>query len=270
MPANDREGMDLRNATISLWADQNFAQATVALVGTHASHMRGSIAVMPSSMDAKDPFVGLVSAALPEQSHPFTAVPVSGAAARRAFVTPNVIGRWIDRTIQSSGTTLQSITCPQEIAQADHRVVVTDVVEVARMGPFVLDLPARYIHPRQRMKLLASGQREHLAAEVAGAYSLDLMAVYMSHREGVVLAVTTDPIAAELVALAMSELCLGSPRSFTGPWEDPVVQRATELEMGVVLPNRIHIIVDGPNRADHWAQRVASHVHLRLGVPQRH
>ena len=224
---------------------------------------------MPSSMDPKDPFAGLVTAALPEQSQPFITTPVTGIAARRAFVTPNVIGRWLDRPIRAEASPLQSITVPQDIAQADHRVVVIDVVEVARKGPFVLDLPARFIHPRQRMKLLASGQREHLAAEVAGAYSLDLMAVYMSHREGVVLAVTTDPIAAELVALAMSELCLGAPRSFTGPWEDPVVQRATELEMGVLLPSRIRIITDGPNRTDHWALRVVEHVHLRLGVQLR-
>ncbi len=259
----------MRSATISLWADQNFTQATNSLLSVHASHMSGSIAILPSSMDAKDPFAGLVTAALPEQSEPFTAIPVTGAAARRAFVTPNVIGRWIDRPIHAAASPLQSITCPQDVAQADYRIVVTDVVEVARKGPFVLDLPARYIHPRQRMKLLASGQREQMAAEVALGYSLDLMAVYMSHREGVVLAVTSDPIAAELVALAMSELCTGAPRSFTGPWEDPVVQRATELEIGVLLPSRIRIITDGPNRADHWAQRVVEHVHMRIGVPLR-
>lgn len=259
----------MRNATISLWADQNFAQATNALITSHAMHMSGSVAILPSSMDAKDPFAAMVSGALPEDTHPFVTVPVSGAAARRAFVTPNVIGRWLDRPVRSGSSSLTSVTWPQEVAQADYRVIVTDVVEVARHGPFVLDLPARYIHPRQRMKLLASGQREHLAAEVADAFPMDMMAVYMSHREGVVLAVTTDPVAAELVALAMSELCTGAPRSFTGPWEDPVVQRATELEMGVLLPSRIRIIPDGPNRADHWAQRVVNHVHLRLGVPQR-
>jgi hypothetical protein len=220
-------------------------------------------------MDAKDPFVGLVAGALPEDARPFTAVPVSGAAARRAFVTPNVIGRWLDRPMRSASSPITSVTWPQDVVQANHRIIVTDVVEVARHGPFVIDLPARYIHPRQRMKLLASGQREQMAAEVADAFSVDMMAVYMSHREGAVLAVTTDPIAAELVALAMSELCTGAPRSFTGPWEDPVVQRATELEMGVLLPHRIRIILDGPNRADHWAQRVVNHVHLRLGVPQR-
>ena len=259
----------MRNATISLWADNDFNAATRALIPAHAGHMTGSVALLPSSMDSKDPFISMVSGALPEDTHAFTAIPVSGAVARRAFVTPTVLGRWIDRPVVSESSQVSSIAWPQDVAQADHRIVVTDVVEIARKGPFVLDLPARFIHPRQRMRLLSSGQRESLAAEVASSLPLDLMAVYMSHREGVVLAVTTDPIAAELTALAMSELCTGSPRSFTGPWEDPVVQRATELEMGVLLPNRIRIITDGPNRADHWAQRVVEHVHLRLGVALR-
>lgn len=259
----------MRNATISLWADNDFNAATQSLLRAHASHMTGPVAILPSSMDIKDPFASMVTAALPEDTHVFTSVPISGAAARRAFVTPTVLGSWIDRPVPGESTAVSSIAWPQDIAQARHRIVVTDVVEVARKGPFILDLPARFIHPRQRMKFLASGQRESLAAEVASSFSIDLMAIYMSHREGVVLAVTTDPIAAELTALAMSELCTGAPRSFTGPWEDPVVQRATELEMGVLLPNRIRIITDGPNRADHWAQRVVDHVHLRLGVAKR-
>lgn len=257
----------MKNATISLWADTDFSQATESLIAPHTSHMSGSVALLPSSLDAKDPFVALVGKSLPEVARPFVALPVSGAAARRAFLTPNVIGRWIDRPVNASDSTLTSVTLPQDIAQANHRIVVTDVVEVARKGPFVLDLPARYVHPRQRMRILSSSQREAQAAEVASAFSSELFAIYLAQREGVMLAATTDIVAAELVALAMSELCVGSPRSFTGPWEDAVVQRATELELGVLLPNRLRIIVNGPDRASHWSQRISEHIHLRLGVP---
>lgn len=257
----------VKNATISLWADTDFSHATDSLLSPHVSHMTGHIALLPSSLDGKDPFLGIVESALPEVSQPFTILPVSGAAARRAFLTPNVIGRWIDRPVKIQDGDLNAITWPQDLAQADHRIVVTDVVEVARKGPFVLDLSARYIHPRQRMRLLASSQREAQAAEIASALSIDIFAVYLAQRDGLVLAVTTDIIAAELVALAMSELCVGSPRSFTGPWEDPVVQRATELELGVLLPNRLRLIVDGPDRSSHWSQRIVEHIRLRLGIP---
>lgn len=257
----------MKNATISLWADTDFTLATQSLLTAHVSHMTDDVALLPSSLDGKDPFVALVSKVLPEIAHPATLLPVTGAAARRAFLTPNVIGRWIDRPVRSPDSPLTTVTWPQEMAQAAHRIVVTDVVEVARRGPFVLDLPARYIHPRQRMRLLSSSQREAQAAEVASALSIELFAVYLAQREGVMLAVTTDIIAAELVALAMSELCVGAPRSFTGPWEDAVVQRATELEMGVLLPDRMRIILNGPDRAAHWSQRIVNHIHMRLGVP---
>lgn len=259
----------MKNATISLWADADFSQATNALLTPYLSHMSGSIALLPSSLDSKDPFLAVVETSLPEVSRPFVMLPVSGGAARRAFLTPNVIGRWIDRPVRIEGGELNSITWPQALAQADHRIVVTDVVEVARKGPFVMDLPARYIHPRQRMRLLASSQREAQAAEIASAISIELFAVYLAQREGTILAVTTDIIAAELVALAMSELCVGSPRSFTGPWEDPVVQRATELELGVLLPGRMRMILDGPERTSHWSQRIIEHLRLRLGISSR-
>lgn len=256
----------MKNATISLWADTDFAQATESLVPAYSGHMAGSIALLPSSLDSRDPFIALVRKSLPEVSHPFVSLPVSGAAARRAFVTPSVIGRWIDRPVKVPDGSLNAVTWPQDLAQADHRMVVIDVVEVARKGPFALDLSARYIHPRQRMRLLSSSQREAQAAEIASALSIDLFAVYLAQRDGVMLAVTSDIIAAELVALAMSELCVGSPRSFTGPWEDAVVQRATELELGVLLPDRMRLVLDGPDRSSHWSQRITEHIRMRLGI----
>lgn len=255
-----------RNATISLWADTDLDRATSSLIAAHVGHMQGEVAVLPSSLDAKDPFVQSVLAELPEVTQPFVLLPVSGAAARRAFLTPNVIGRWIDRPVRLDEAAHLTVTWPQDLAQANHRIIVTDVVEIARKGPFILDLAARYIHPRQRMRFLSSSQRESQAAEIASGLSIDLIVVYLAQREGVVMAVTTDMIAAELTAIAMSELCVGAPRSFTGPWEDSVVQRATELEMGAVLPDRMKLILDGPARSAAWSQRIYDHIRLRLAI----
>lgn len=258
----------MKTATVSLWSDKDIAHATKAILSPYADHMTGRVAVIPSSMDPADPFAKLVEEGLPESVTSFPAIPVSGAAARRAFITPVVLGQWIDRPVRASGVAVSAIALPRDIAQAQHRIIVVDVVEVSCHGPFVLDLPARFIHPRQRMRLLSSGQREALAAEVGSAFAYDLMAVYLASRDGAVLAVTSDPIAAELTALAMSELCLGSPRSFTGPWEDPVVQRATELEMGVLLPSHIRLVTDGPHQHEAWSQRVVEHIRIRLGIPE--
>ncbi|MCO5218290.1 MAG: hypothetical protein M9953_00415 [Thermomicrobiales bacterium] len=258
----------MKRATVSLWFDSDPTSAAHRLLHTHVQHMNGRVAVLPSSLDALDPFAEAVRSVLPADTESFVALPVTGAAARRAFITPSVLGSWIDRRVVAQGATVGSVTFPQDIAQAAHRIVVTDVVEVARRGPFVLDLPARYIHPRQRMRLLASGEREALAAEVGSAFPVDLVAVFLALRDGVVLAVTSDVIAAELVALAMSELCIGAPRSFTGPWEDKVVQRATELQMGVGLPSYLGLVANGPHRADAWAERIHEHIRIRLGIPE--
>lgn len=217
-------------------------------------------------MDGKDPFAALVSGALPEVAKTEVVLPVSGSAARRAFLTPGSLGGWMNINLRIPGGTVDSVSLPTELMSADYRISVTDVVEVARKGPFILDLTARYIHPRQRVRLLGSSQRESQAAEIASAVDFDLFAIYMAQREGVVLAATTDIIAAELVALAMSELCVGAPRAFTGPWEDPVVQRATQLELGVLLPSRIKLTSNGPERSSHWTQRIIQHIRMRLGL----
>lgn len=256
----------MRRSTISLWADSDFRHAIHQVVGPVASHMSGSVAILPSSLDAKDSFARLVEVTLPEVAQAEVLTPVSGSSAHRAFFTPMVLGNWIDRPIRSADSAVDSVTYPADVAQANHRIIVTDVVEIARTGPFVLDLPARYIHPRQRMRLLASGQREASAAEVASALPADLYVVCLAQREGLVAGSTTDPIAAELLALAMSELSFGAPRGFSGPWEDPVVQRATELQMGVLHPSAIVIVPDGPERNANWSRRIVDHIRLRLGI----
>lgn len=262
------DSWSMKRATVSLWFDSDPTSAAHGLLPNHVQHMDGRVAIMPSSLDSLDPFAETVLPILPANAESFVAVPVTGAAARRAFITPNVLGSWIDRRVLAEDATISSVTFPQDIAQASHRIVVTDVVEVSRRGPFVLDLPARYIHPRQRMRLLASGEREALAAEVGSAFPIDVIAVFLALRDGVVLAVTTDVIAAELVALAMSELCIGAPRSFTGPWEDKVVQRATELQLGVGLPSYLGLVANGPRRHDAWANRILEHIRIRLGIPE--
>ena len=109
----------MKNATISLWADTDFTQATNSHLAPYVGHMSGSVALLPSSLDGKDPFLASVERALPEVAQPFTTLPVSGAAARRAFLTPSVLGRWIDRPVKIPGSDLNAVTWPQDLAQAE-------------------------------------------------------------------------------------------------------------------------------------------------------
>lgn len=257
----------MRTATVQIQIEPTLARAAAALLPVMTAHFQGATVVLPSSLDPMDPVADAVLAHLPGEAEGVVTVPVSGGAARRAFLSPTVLGDWRDMPILAPGCKLQSALVPGRIASAEKRVVAVDVVEVARHGPFVLDLAARYVHPRQRVRVVADAARSDLAAEIASAVHVDLFVVSLTLREGTFLAVTNDPIAAELVALALSERCIGSASAFTGPWEDAVVQRATELELGVLLPSRIRLLPSGTALQQPWADEIVEHVRRRLGIP---
>ena len=141
--------------------------------------------------------------------------------------------------------------------------IICDVDAVARTGPFVLDVLSRHLHPFDRLRLLADRDRERSAADLNLAIRPVWNVIGGHAGTGYLLAATRDPVAAELVALAMSELALGPDVGYTGPWEDPVVQRATELELGVVIPHQIALTIHGdPGDSRAALERIAG----RIGV----
>lgn len=257
----------MRTATVQIQIEPSLSRAAAGLLPVMTGHFQGDTVILPSSLDAKDPVAQEVLRHLPEGADGNIIVPVSGGAARRAFLSPLVLGDWRDMPIAIPSGRLESALVPGQVSTAAHRVAAVDVVEVARHGPFVLDLIARYVHPRQRVRVVADTARSEIAAELASAVRIDVYAVSLTLREGTFLAVTTDPIAAELVALALAERCIGSTRAFTGPWEDAVVQRATELELGVLLPSRIRLLPTGDAARQPWADEITEHVRRRLGIP---
>ncbi len=257
----------MRTATVQIQIEPTLHRAAAEVLPAMTAHLQGDVVVLPSSLDAADPVANEVLQLLPDAVEARVLVPVSGPAARRAFLSPTVLGQWRDMPIPAPGSKLQTAVMPGPIATAAHRLIAVDVVEVARHGPFVLDVAARYAHPRQRVRLVADAARGEIAAEIASAVHVDLHVVSLTLRDGTYLAATTDPIAAELVALALSERCLGATRAFTGPWEDIVVQRATELELGVLLPSRIRLVTAGSAAQQPWADEITEHVRRRLGLP---
>ncbi|MCA9832842.1 MAG: hypothetical protein KC435_02775 [Thermomicrobiales bacterium] len=260
----------MKSASVYIWSNSDIGDSGLESLRPLLAHMSGHVAILPSNMEHDDARAQGVAGMLPDDATAHIKVPMTGTAARRAFLTPSVLGHWIDRPVLAADATMSAVTLPQDIAQASHRIVVLTVDEWYRPGPFILDLPARFIHPRQRMRLLASSERGAVAAEVASAFVYDLcVIVHIDVDEGRQMVIaTTDAIAAELMALALSELATGVPRGFTGPWEDLVVQRATELELGVVLPQQIRLIVGGAAANDPWSMGMIEHVRMRLGIPK--
>lgn len=256
----------MRNATVQIRLERTFEEAATELLPEMLSHLSGQVAILPASLDKKDLVAEMVARMVPIGSEAEIMTPLTGGDARKAFVLPTGMGNWQSVPVTTAGTMLEAAILPRSVVEARHRIIAVDVVEVARHGPFVLDVPARYAHPRQRFRFVTDRSRSELTAEVASVMPLTLAIVSLILPEGTLLAVTPDMIAAELVALALSERCIGATRSFTGPWEDAVVQRATELDLGALLPSSIRLVVTGSRASEPWADALQEHVRRRLGI----
>ncbi len=158
-----------------------------------------------------------------------------------------------------------------------HRVlVVADLVDHPRGSPIAI--LSRYVHPRDRLHArLADG--DPLAVNAAFGFVIALVVVIAAAPNGQRrIAVTTDLLAAELVAVALGargpehDGAVDHPGS-NQPWEDATVQRATAASLGVDHPSRLaladatppddHAALGGaPDHAD-WVIELAT----RLGVP---
>jgi hypothetical protein len=256
----------VRTTVIHLQAERTMPAAIAALMPTLTRHFSGSVIILPSSLEHDDPVAEAVGNQLPPKSEVSIATPMRGGAARRAFFLPAGIGTWREVSILAAGASTESVLLPEPIANAAHRLIVVDVVEVARRGPFALDLAARYVHPRQRLRLVADHQRSSIVVEVTSVAMPTLSVVSFGMPGGALVAVTDDIIAAELVSLALAERCIGARRAFTGPWEDDVVQRATELELGVLMPGAIEMNTLGGAAHEPWAVELLEHLGRRLGL----
>ncbi len=230
-----------------------------------------SVILLPSSLNERDDVVQATKRILDH----------SGAIAR--IVTPRTHQRrltslvrpliadpaWRAVPIDLPGTALRRVVLPAELVCPDQRFIVCDLDRVAATGPFILDLLARYLHPRDRLRVLATAQRQQQLAEINLAVPDSIALVCMSIAQDTIVALTTDSILGELLALALAEIKIARNVDFTGPWEDAVVQRATELELGVTVPSDITVQWDIDERVPESIAGIQDHIRSRLGLASR-
>jgi hypothetical protein len=77
-----------------------------------------------------------------------------------------------------------------------------------------------------------------LTAEIALAASPALVLLFGAWEGHALLIASDDQIAAEVAGVALRQRTAGTEGS-GGPWEDPLEQHATELELGIALPSQI-------------------------------
>ena len=149
---------------------------------------------------------------------------------------------WTDVDIDRDAQRLHSVKMPAALVGAQRLLAVNDLRGDNTVRPVVaIGLWALFAHPIVRAGARFSGARDGLTAEIALAVHPDRYIVLESDRaNGITFAVATaDPIAADLILLALRQ----SRARFrgAGPWEDPLVQAATELDLGARTYDQIDI-----------------------------
>lgn len=171
---------------------------------------------------------------------------------------------WRRQLLERPDVRLAAVTLLSSIVDAATRIALISI-RPDDAAASVLNLLTRYAHPRLRLVLAASRERDALAAELNLACRLDLLVITGPIGHVHVAAVTRDRIAAELFGLALHDEPLLGSHELAGPWEDALVQRATELDLGVAVPSQLR--VHHPPDVSGSVSEALNRIRLRLGVP---
>jgi hypothetical protein len=255
------------NASIEIGWAPTLGGAVSSLA--HALHERADqpVALVPSTLDANDPVVADLRAALRAHGMRTTVLVPRGTASLAAgALSRRGRKRW------------QPIATDDRTYRLDARlltgpwIALAIVDETHRSGPFVLDLAARFLHPTDRLRLLARPDRSLALADISAVARPSTSLVIAPVAGGWLTVRTRDAIAAELWALALAEPHHDQRMEMQGPWEDPTVQRATELELGARIPQEIRpdIIGSLPEPVATVVERAARSLGLHLVARNLH
>jgi hypothetical protein len=129
-----------------------------------------------------------------------------------------------------------------------------------------------FAHPRQRIGALAGDDRTGLRAELAVAVDPKLTILLGESQDRPLIIATQDQLAAELTGRALQGLNMPDPYGeAVGPWELPLIQRATELDIGIKLPEQLEIESVWAGEAGEPGEQLhaatVQQIRLALGAP---
>lgn len=131
-----------------------------------------------------------------------------------------------------------SVKVPRPLVQTEGLCLITDIPgEHSTHGLRPMETLALVTHPRYSLPLRIGSAHKSRSADLAAALRPRLIILSRSFQSLQLVLATTDMIVAELCWLALARRA--SDDDAPGVWEDPVVQRATELDLGVRLPSQI-------------------------------
>ncbi|HEV2067135.1 MAG TPA: hypothetical protein VGR08_09870 [Thermomicrobiales bacterium] len=254
-------------SVIRIFAARTIAEAAAQATGCILPADGAAPVMLPSSLDGDDALVQALRQSMGSSGTASSVVVPDSPlrTAMRAIAGGRTAWRPVELIVPEGIS--DEVLLPAPVVAAGSLVYVTLVDSVARTGPFQLDLLSRFVHPRHHLRRLIDPDRAGRAAEVNLARIPDWCVVGCSVPLGFV-GVTRDVVAAELLALSLAERFFDRQAEFASPWEDRVVQRATELELGARIPGYI-----GIEMSDHstgvireQAREIADIVRQRMGI----
>jgi len=168
---------------------------------------------------------------------------------------------------------LSAVRLHRDIVDAGTLIAVNDLTGEKGSRPTIaLGIWGRYTDVRDRLGYRLSAADRGAAAEIALAVRPRWVIVADRWQGSFVAFVTDDQIVAELAGLALKQIKEGELAEPIGPWEDQLVQRATELGLGVRLPSEIAVrgyVGSGRTSASREAvMLLVDAIALKLGVTE--
>ncbi len=169
---------------------------------------------------------------------------------------------WAEVDIDARAQKLRTVRMPAELVGAQRLLAINDLRALKDARPIIaIGLWALFAHPVVRIGARFAGTTDGLTAEIALSVHPDRYTVIDSEGKlGLTYLVATDDIIiAELLVLALRQRRTRSRG--VGPWEDPLVQAATELNLGVRNAEQIDIdAVVSPTLSSQQREAAASSI----------
>jgi hypothetical protein len=146
-----------------------------------------------------------------------------------------------------------------------RRVLLLHDAQAATARP--IESLLHYVHHRLAAAVRFSRPELGAAADVALGFNVAGVLVVAEIGGRQIVAATPDLVAGQLLALALQRLETPDDEDPIGPWEDPVVQRATELGLGVNHPGQLELRCL-PENSERMAA-LSHQLHLLLGMQER-
>ncbi len=181
------------------------------------------------------------------------------------------LGQWTSVPLSPRSDVMSHAILPDLLLKADSLVLINDVRHADELRPpLALGIWRQYLHPKQRLLVNLAARRLPIDADISAVIRPRAIILLPYWSQGALAVVSSDRIAAELVGLAIHQATRHPFAATTGPWEDPIVQRATELDLGVRLPADLIIEWRWLGASDSVREaelaRLADVVSSRLGV----